>query len=186
MTYLRSLQSKPISIMICLTIFSLIMVVVTIGKSRSVSGTYQSNETAQVSSNIIDGAVNKDLIPDHVAYTFFLSFVATQTRNDKRAVDSYLKLHGFEGDDVKAIYARAETYRQRTEAFDSEAKQIKGDNLSRMETTTITRLNQLQQLHEATVKTLIGSLYSDLSQQGKEKMDHLLKDHIKSRINISR
>src|SRR5262245_34894844 len=79
--------------------------IIVVGKSRNVASSTHQSSANQDPPGTINGAVNKELIPDNAAYTALLRFVAYQTQADKPKADktfalSYLKFNGFEDADI--------------------------------------------------------------------------------------
>jgi 2',3'-cyclic-nucleotide 2'-phosphodiesterase (5'-nucleotidase family) len=154
------------------------------GKSKNIVSSPQQKIIKQDPPGTISGAIDKNLIPDHAAYTIFLRFAAHQNQANKPVVRSYFKFNGFGDADIAAILAVAEDFRQRVAVLDSEVRQIKDRNWPNPDPSVMAQLSQLQQQKEAIVSELVNSLPTRLSSQGQERMNHLIKDRIKAKMKI--
>src|SRR5574341_1049132 len=109
------MRTRSILIIVAIIVSAAIMTVASIrvGKSKSSANIAQQKTIQQDLPGTISGAVDKNLIPDHAAYTIFLRFAAHQNQANKIALRSYLKYNGFEDADIDSIQTVAEDFRQR-------------------------------------------------------------------------
>lgn len=160
---------------------TVIMTSFVVGKSRNVASSAHQSSANQDPPGTINGAVNKELIPDNAAYSAFLRFVAHQTQADKTKADkafalSYLKFNGFEDADIKAILTAADEFRQRIAVIDSQIEQLSPS--------TADKFNQLRKQQDDLVQEFASSFSVRLSPKGQEKMNHLIHQRIKSNMKI--
>ncbi len=149
---------------------------IVIGKPRSVADSSRQISANANLASIIDGAVNKGQIPDIAAYTAFLRFIAYQNPANQSVARGYLKFNGLGETDIDATLKAADEFRQRVQAIDSEMQQITPS--------TVGKINQLQKQLDDLVQEIANSFTTRLSTQGQEKMNHLVKDRIKSKMKI--
>lgn len=163
---------------------AIVVTSIVVGKSKNLASSSQQTSINQDPPGTINGALNKDLIPDQTAYSVFLRFAAHQTQVNKQALRSYFKFNGFGDTDIDAMQIESEDFRQRIGVLDREVKQIKDKNWPSPNPSVMDKLNQLQQKKEAIVSEVISSLFVRLSPQGREQMNRLIKDRIKVRMKI--
>lgn len=160
---------------------AIVVTSIVVGKSRNAASSAHQSSANQDPPGTINGAVNKELIPDNAAYTAFLRFVAHQTQADKTKADkafalSYLKFNGFEDADINAILAAADEFRQRIVVIDSQIEQLSPS--------TADKFNQLRKQQDDLVQEFANSFSKRLSSKGQEKMKHLIHNRIKSKMKI--
>lgn len=89
------------------------------------------NATPQTPAGEIDGAVNPELIPDHVAYSLLFRLISSrETEEEQRQIKAYIRGIGLgesgnrDGTDADVLIAMAEGFRQQVNVFDAEANDI--------------------------------------------------------------
>ncbi len=172
-------------IVVGLTIVVAICVSIVAGRSKNVSSQDQQKVVRQDPAGTIDGAVNKELIPDQAAYGVFLRFAGHQIKTDKAILRSYLKSHGFKDEEVGVIQAMAEDFQKRVAVLDDEVKQIKDKNWPNPDSSVMARLSELQRQKETMVSEIINALLPRLNSDGQVRINHLLNDKIKTRMKIA-
>jgi hypothetical protein len=155
--------------------------IIVVGKSRGIASSVRQSSANQDPPGTIDGAVNKDLIPDNAAYTTLLRFVAYQAQADKPKADkafalSYLKFNGFEDADIKAIMAAADEFQKRVAVIDGQ--------IEKLNPSTVDKLEQLRKQQDDLVQEFANSFSVRLSSKGQEKMNYLIQHRIKSKMKI--
>jgi acetylornithine deacetylase/succinyl-diaminopimelate desuccinylase-like protein len=157
----------------------------------------QAAATTANPASTIDGAVNPEQIPDHVAYSLFFRFIAGRhTIEEKNRIRAYIRQMGLEASDVEALIAAAEEFQQQVGALDDQAAEIKdrhfyedadgnyypnGTTPSKEERV---QLKQLQKQKEAVVIKLASSLRQRLSADGMVKVRQHINDHFKRRVKM--
>lgn len=141
--------------------------------------TARTNQAVQPADppGTINGAINKELIPDNAAYTVLLRFAAHPPQAKKDFVRSYLKFNRFEDADIEAIQAVCEEFRKRIEVIDNQIEQLSPS--------TAGKFNQLRKQQDDLVQEFANSFSKRLSPKGQGKMNHLIQNRIKSRIKLS-
>lgn len=177
------------------------------GISRSNANAPQSavsfaqEQTAVTTANpasTIDGAVNPERIPDHVAYSLLFRLIAgRQTVEEKNRIRAYIRQMGLEAGDIEALMATAEEFQQQVGALDNQAAAIKdrhfykdADGNYHPNGTTPNQeervqLRRLQNQKEAVVVNLASSLQRRLSVDGVVKLRQHINDHVKHKVKMS-
>lgn len=106
----------------------------TAGAPRAAAGTTTQRLTAAAGhpagaippAPVIDGAVNPEMIPDHVAYsTLFALIAGRRTEAEAGRARAYVRQMGLKGADVEALVAAAEEFRQQAGVIDRHASQLR-------------------------------------------------------------
>jgi acetylornithine deacetylase/succinyl-diaminopimelate desuccinylase-like protein len=145
----------------------------------------------------INGAVNPEQIPDHVAYSLLFNLIAgRQTEAEQNRIRAYIRQVGLGGADVDTLITTAEEFRQRVSILDKQAAAIKDrhffkdadgkyqPNGSTATSEERTQLQQLQRQRESIVADIVASLQQRLSADGFAKARQHVNERVKHRIKI--
>jgi len=159
------------------------------------------NRGLQDPEDIIDGAKNPEMIPDHLAYSaFFRLLSGRRTEEEKRRARSYLrsvlgcddcdnkqsakKDHALENTEIDRILAVAEDFGRQVGALDQQAKEIKERYGHSPDSAAKSRLGKLQKQKETVVSTIAASLPTLLGAASAEKVRKHIKERVKHKMKV--
>lgn len=157
--------------------------------------------SAQDPEEVIDGEKNPDKIPDKVAYTLLLRFLANRkTEAENNSARSYLRMiFGCDNcpdasmtaeerqaahANIEKLLAIAKDFEQRMIPVDKEARNIRGVALGNVDSSAKNQLQKLQATKEQLVKQIISDLPTRLGTAGNEKLKSFITDQFKRRVKI--
>jgi hypothetical protein len=157
--------------------------------------------SAQDPEEVIDGEKAPDKIPDKVAYTLLLRFLANRkTEAEKNSARSYLRMifgcdtcpdksmtkeqrvaaHA----NIEKLLAAAEDFDVQNRPFDDQAKKIRERAGSNRDLSVRTQLKNLQTKKEALVTQIMSSLPDRLGADGAERLHRFITEQFKRRVKI--
>jgi len=176
-----------------------IATVATTTTRKAVSAPQNHIDTSQQrSASMIDGAMNPELIPDHIAYSMLFRLIAgRETEGEKTRIRSYIRQMGLEGADVDTLITAAEEFNQRVSVLDNQAAVIKNrhffvnaEGKPQPRGTVPTseehaQLDQLRRQKELVVIEIVTSLQSRLSPEGVARARQHVSGRMKRGIRMS-
>lgn len=160
------------------------------------------NAPAQDPPGVINGALNPELIPDHVAYSMLFRIIANrQEESAQRSIKSYVRqvlgcddCNGGKGGDrsrrqvddpdVDVFIETAEEHHKKVSVLDDEAAKIKARSWPDPAPEVMAKLADLQMKNEALSAHLGTVLLSRLSAKGRAKLQHYIAERVKPGIKI--
>jgi hypothetical protein len=161
------------------------------------------NKAAQDRPGVINGAVNPEMIPDHVAYAMLFRMIANRPEESaKRSIRAYVKQifgcdecskeSGLGGrirvrpdnPDIDAFITVAEEHHRRVSVLDAQAENIKGRSWPDPNPEVMARLTELQGQNEALSAEMAASLPNRLSSIGMDKLRQYIVERVKPGIKI--
>ncbi len=147
---------------------------------------------------VIDGAVNPEMIPDRVAYaTLFALIAGRRTEAEAGRARAYVRQMGLEGEDVEALIAAAEEFRQQAGVVDRRAsglrsryfyKAVDGNYYRNGAPVTVEdreRWKQLREQREVITADTAASLRRRLSGTGWAGVRRYVVGHMKRGIRMT-
>lgn len=163
----------------------------------------EQNKAAQDRPGVINGAVNPEMIPDHVAYSMLFRMIANRPEeSSKRSIRAYVKQifrcdecskeRGFgepgrarpDSPDIDAFITVAEEHHGRISVLDAQAENIKGRSWPDPHPEVMAKLTELQAQNEALSAEIVGSLPNRISANGMDKLRQYIAEHVKPGIKI--
>ena len=147
----------------------------------------------------IDGAINPDMIPDHIAYSLLFRLISGREReSEKKSIRAYIRQMGLgeqqcqscpkqkeSGDlEIDTLIAVAETFQQRISALDRQAKVIKEYSGHHPSSDAMAQLRDLQTQKEAIVTEIVASLPVRLGPAAMEKVSQHVEQRVKRHVKI--
>ncbi|MCP9493878.1 MAG: hypothetical protein MSG64_05400 [Pyrinomonadaceae bacterium MAG19_C2-C3] len=147
----------------------------------------------------IDGSKEPHKIPDHVPYLVLFRLIAYRPNEvEKDKMLDYLDQHvdlkkskcktcpkTEEDNDVDALLAAADEFKQRISVLDNQANAIKDQHWPDPSPEVMAQLTTLQQQKEALVMEIANSLQYRLSTKGKEKVSKHVKENMKRKMKLT-
>jgi hypothetical protein len=151
---------------------------------------------------IVDGAKNPEKIPDRLAYTLLLRFLANRkTALEKNAARSYLRLifgcstcpgasstkaeRMASEANIEKFLAIARDFEAQVQPLDDEARQTRGTGPQYLSETSRAKLKQLQANKEEMVSRLIATFHSRLGQEAAGKLHEFVTQKFKRKVKIN-
>ena len=133
----------------------------------------------------IDGAVNPELIPDDVAYSLFLNFLAAhQSPDHKNSMKSYFKYHPqLNGIDVETLMRVAEEFQAVNKAIDDDERALatagyqKGSSVG-------AKMALIKQRRLSLVNGTVAALPNRIGKDAAEAVKRHVMDYIKRKVKI--
>lgn len=155
------------------------------GLGHSVNSSLQSQSQADP-PNTIDGNVNLELIPDHIAYIMVFRSIATPQNTDleKRRSRAWAKSIGFNDAVIDKLLAVANEFHTRVSVLDNQVKEIKDRSWPNPSTQVMEQLADLQGQKEAIVAEIITSLPTQLGTEDTKKLRQHVNNHVKRKVKL--
>jgi hypothetical protein len=133
----------------------------------------------------IDGAVNPELIPDDVAYSLFLSFLAAhQSPDQKNSMKAYFKYHPqLNGIDVDTLMRVAEEFRAGNKALDDEERALATAG-SQRGSAADARMALIKQRRQILVNETVAALPNRIGKDSAERVKGHVMDYVRRRVKI--
>jgi hypothetical protein len=133
----------------------------------------------------IDGAVHPELIPDDVAYSLFLNFLAGhQSPEQKNSMKAYFKYHPqLNGIDIDALMRVAEEFRAGNNALDDDERALANAG-SQRSSAADARMALIKQRRLSLVNETIAALPNRIGKDSAERVKSHVMDYVKRRVKI--
>jgi hypothetical protein len=163
----------------------------------------EQNKAAQDRPGVINGAVNPEMIPDHVAYSILFRMIANRPEeSSRRSIRAYVRqIFGCDecskdrglgvpgrarpdNPDIDAFITVAEEHHRRVSVLDAQAENIKGRSWPDPHPEVMAKLTELQAQNEALSAEMMASLPHRLSANGMDKLRQYIAERVKPGIKI--
>jgi hypothetical protein len=146
----------------------------------------------------ITGAINPELIPDHVAYNLLFRLLSNRRTDVERGrIRAYIRQMaigipccnqdpslGTDEADIDALIAAAEEFRRRLGVLDSQANEIRKTEKGNPGDEARVRLKQLQKQKEQIVDEIVASLRMQVSKTGMARIESHIRERVKRRVKF--
>lgn len=161
-----------------------------------------SNKVHEDRPGTINGKLNAEMIPDHVAYAMLFRMVGDrQEESARKSIRDYVaqifrcrgcgadpgtpdSVPGLDNPDIDTLIAAADEHHQRITVLDNEAAKIKGRSWPEPAPDTLAQLTKLQAENEALTAEIAGSLPARLSAAGMATLRVYIEKRIKPNIKM--
>lgn len=156
-----------------------------------VRAAYTSIGQAQAqATGIIDGQVNAELIPDHVAYEALLRFYGPQPQQEDEAlkqirIKASAEEAGLDDSHLNNLMAVSAGFVEQVGVLDRQVAEIKDREWPDPSPEVMEQLTELQRQKEALIAEAVASLPTRLGRDGVTKLRKHIHDRVKHKITIS-
>jgi hypothetical protein len=135
----------------------------------------------------VDGAINPELIPDHVAYEVFLRSLTADEKDaiGQRRARAFAEDAGLRGTEADDLLTAAAEFEQSITSLDSQVKIIKDKNWPSPSDAVLTQLTELQQQKVALITDKAATLSTRLSQDAAGRIVTYVNNTVKHQIKGS-
>jgi len=158
-----------------------------IGRSTNIVSSPQTKVAKPDIPGTIDGKVNPELIPDHIAYTMVFRTIALRQGTDfeKSRSRAWAKSVGLDDAVADKLLAAATEFHARVSVLDNQVKEIKDRSWPNPSAQVMAQLTVLQNQKEAIVAEMVSSLPTQLGIEGAQKLQNYVINDVKRKVKIA-
>jgi len=181
------MRSRPMFFLVTILIIAVGLAAVGIGAGKPKNTTTKTTQNASAKQDhpgTIDGKVNPELIPDHIAYTLVFRTIALHQNTDfeKRRSRAWAKSVGLDDAGADKLLAAANEFHMRVSVLDNQVKEIKNRSWPNPGAQVMAQLTDLQEKKEAIVAEIVSSLPTRLGSEWAGKLHNHINSDVKRKM----